>query len=86
MKIIKGFFSNNSLYILTTDGVGRLLFDENQFKTCPALSKMKGWTEKYSPEEVKEILDDNMVNTFFEATTDDVSAVLIYKNPITSDR
>lgn len=79
-KVIKGYFSSNTLFVLTTDGIGNLLFDRSSNKPCAALDKIKSWTEKYSEEQVEYILKENTIEVFRELTVDDVSIVLVYKN------
>lgn len=79
-KVIKGYFGNDTLFVLATDGIGNLLYDRLENRPCIAIDKIKHWTEKYNERQVEYILKENIIKVFRELTVDDVSIALVYKN------
>ena len=86
LTLRSGSFQNNELIILTTDGAGNLLYDEQNQCPAAAVGTISQWTCDFDKTKVYSLLSQSLSEAFADATNDDVSIVLLYPKDRSAQR
>ena len=86
LTLRSGSLQNNELIVLTTDGAGNLLYDEQNQCPAAAVGTISQWTCDFDKTKVYSLLSQSLSEAFADATNDDVSIVLLYPKDRSAQR